>query len=265
MQVVKAQKGIQKLARAGYTAKGVVYLLLGVLAFMAAFELGSAAAEASRGGVFKMVLDAPAGGTLLVLLAVGLFCYVAWRLVQAFAPAYGHEHKKSKRALYFLSGLAYAGVAVAALNMALGKQGGSGGDNSQQTLAATLLDKPGGQWLTGIAALILLGTGIYQLYYGWTEQYRKHVNEGQVHAPHASLLVRSGKIGYIARGLVWIIIAYLLLRAAMRANASEAGGTGDAFRFLENSPMGSYLLGAVGLGFVAYGIFNFLRARYERF
>lgn len=264
MQVVSAQKGVHKLARAGYASKGVVYLLLGVLAFMAAFELGNAAADASRGGVFKMVRDAPAGSTLLVILAIGLFCYVAWRLVQAFSPAYGHEHKKGKRALYFLSGLAYAGVAIAALNMALGKQGGDSG-NSQQTLAATLLDRPGGQWLTGIAALIMLGTGIYQLYYGWSEKYRKHVSEGQVHAPHAALLVRSGKIGYIARGLVWIIIAYFLMRAALHANASEAGDTSDAFQFLEGSPMGSYLLGAVGLGFVAYGIFNFLRARYERF
>ncbi|RPD43843.1 DUF1206 domain-containing protein [Paracnuella aquatica] len=264
MQVVQAKRGVQKLARAGYASKGIVYMLLGVLAFMAAFELGSASADASRGGVFKMVRDAPAGGTLLLLLAVGLFGYVAWRMVQAFAPAYGHEHKKSKRALYFLSGLGYAGVAVAALNMALGKSS-SGGGNSQQTLAATLLDKPGGQWLVGIVALIMLGTGIYQLYYGWTEQYRKHVNEGQVHTPHASLLVRSGKVGYIARGIVWIILAYLLLRAAMHANASEAGDTSEAFQFLEGSPMGSYLLGAVGLGFVAYGIFNFLRARYERF
>lgn len=263
MQTVSKAQGIQKIAKAGYAAKGVVYLLLGVLAFMAAFELGAAGDDASRGSVFRMVREAPAGGVLMVVLAIGLVCYVAWRMVQALAPAYGHEHKKAKRLSYFLSGLAYAGVAFAAIKMALWQQ--DNGGNSQQDLAATLLNRPGGQWLTGIAALILLGTGVYQLYYGWSERYRKHINEGQIHAPHATLLLRSGKVGYIARGLVWIIISFLLFRAALHANASEAGDTADAFRFLEGSPFGSILLGAVALGLIAYGIFNFLRARFEKF
>jgi hypothetical protein len=185
-------------------------------------------------------------------------------MVQAFLPAYGHEHNKGKRVLYFLSGLAYASVTFAAVKMALWQQGGGDG-SSQQDLAAMLLARKGGQWLTGIAALILLGTGLYQLYYGWSEKYRSHITEHQVGTAHASLLLNSGKAGYIARGAVWIIIAYLLFRAALSARASEAGNTSDAFRFLKESPLGSFLLGAVGLGFIAYGIFNFLRARYERF
>jgi hypothetical protein len=263
MQAISPQKTVVKLARAGYASKGVVYLLLGLLAFMAALEVGRAAADASRGSVFRMIRDAPAGGVLMLLLALGMVCYVLWRMVQAFLPAYGHEDKKGKRVLYFLSGLAYAGVALAAIKMALWQQ--DSGGNSQQTLAATLLARKGGQWLTGIAALILLGTGIYQLYYGWSEKYRQHVGEGQIKSAHASLLLRSGKIGYIARGIVWMIIAYFLFRAALSANASKAGDTGEAFRFLEGSPFGSFLLAAVGLGLVAYGIFNFLRARYEQF
>lgn len=251
------------MARVGYFAKGAVYTLLGILAFMAAFELGRAANEASRSGVFRMVREAPAGGVLMILLALGLVCYTFWRLVQAFSPAIGGEHSKGKRVLYFLSGIAYAGVAFAAIKMALWND--DGGGNQQQTLAATLLSRKGGQWLTGLAALALLATGLYQLYYGWSEKYRDHLQESQIHSQHSALLLRSGKAGYIARGLVWVIIAYLLFRAALNANASEAGDTTDAFRFLEGSPFGSVLLGAVGLGVIAYGIFNFLRARYERF
>lgn len=251
------------MARAGYAAKGVVYVLLGVLAFMAAFELGRSSNEASRGGVFKMVRDAPGGVILMAVLALGLVCYALWRMVQALAPQYGHETSTGKRVLYFFSGLAYAGVAYAAIRMALWNE--DSGGNQQQSLAATLLDRKGGQWLTGLAALILVGTGLYQIYYGWSEKYRKYVQESQINSRHASLLLRSGKAGYIARGLVWLVLGYLLFRAALHARAAEAGDTTEAFRFLEGSPLGSYLLGAVGLGLAAFGIFSFIRARYERF
>lgn len=251
------------MARAGYAAKGVVYVLLGILAFMAAFELGRSVNEASRGGVFRMVREAPAGQLLMGALALGLVCYTLWRIVQAVAPRYGHETSKGKRVLFFFSGLAYGAIAFAAIKMALWNQ--ESGGNQQQNLAATLLSRKGGQWLTGLAALIMLGSGLYQIYYGWSEKYRKYVGEGQINAPHAALLLRSGKAGYIARGLVWVVIAYLLFRAALQARASEAGNTTDALRFLEGSPLGSYLLGAVGLGLVAFGIFSFIRAFYERF
>ena len=81
----------------------------------------------------------------------------------------------------------------------------------------------------------------------------------------SSLLLRSGKIGYIARGIVWLLIAWLLGNAAIHANASEAGGTGKAFEFMESTQGGTYLLGALGIGLIAYGIFNFIRARYDHF
>lgn len=263
MQQVSAQNTLLRMARAGYAAKGIVYFLLGTLAFMAAFEMGRPGGEASRGSVFRMVRDAPAGAVLMGALALGLVCYALWRMVQAFAPRYGHEHKVNKRVLYFFSGLAYAAVAFAAIKMALWHQESSG--NGQQTLAATLLARKGGQLLTGLGALVLFGIGIYQVYYGWSEKYRKHVQESNIPSQHARLLLRSGKIGYIARGLVWVVIAFLLFRAALHARATEAGDTADAFRFLEASPFGSYLLGAVGLGLVAFGIFSWLRALYEKF
>jgi hypothetical protein len=79
------------------------------------------------------------------------------------------------------------------------------------------------------------------------------------------LLLRAGKVGYISRGVVWLVIAFLFLRAAFYAVASKAGDTAEAFRFIESSPLGSPLLGLLGLGLIAYGVFNFIRARYERF
>ncbi len=86
-----------------------------------------------------------------------------------------------------------------------------------------------------------------------------------LHSNTASVLLRMGKVGYMARGIVWLILAYLLTRAAIYQNSSEAGGIGKAFEFIQNGFMGNYLLATIGLGVAAYGILAFTRARYEGF
>lgn len=262
---ITQRSGITRIAQAGLIAKGVVYVLIGLLAFMAAFELGGqSASDADRSGVFVQLKDLPAGTTLLALVTAGLVCYSIWRGIQAFRPTYrDREVKWSKRARYLFSGLAYLSVALTAGRLLLYNRQDDGGGNQQ--LAASLLQQSYGQWLLGAAALIMAAIGVYQLYYGLSEKYRKHVQGLSLSTPASSLLLRSGKIGYVARGVVWLVIAWLLLKAALHANAAEAGDTAQAFRFVESSTAGSLLLGALGVGLIAYGVFNFIRARYETF
>lgn len=253
---------LHRMARAGLTAKGIVYVLLGALAFLAAFEIGGQRnRDASRGGVFRMIMDWPAGKWLLVLLAAGLVCYSAWRFIEAFSPHSSAHKKWLKRGRYLFSGLAYLSVAITALTLVF-KNKSSDSDQNQQ-MAATLLNQPLGEWITAIAAIIISIIGIYQLWYGFSEKYKKHVQEQDIHQ-HAHLLLFSGKAGYMARGIVWLVIAYFLLQAALHSRATDAGDTTKAFSFIESMKAGSVLLGLIGLGFVAYGIFNFIRARYER-
>ena len=250
------------MARAGLIAKGIVYTLLGVLAFMAAFEIGGQADDkANKQGVFDLVKN-EGGKLLLGVLVLGLFCYCIWRIVQSFTGTNTSGKKGvAKRARYLLSGLTYASVAFFAAKM-LFSDNKSSGSSSNNNLAE-VLEKPWGAWVAGLAALIIAGIGIYQIYYGLTEKYRKHVSALNLHSNASRLLLRSGKIGYVARGLVWIILGWLLLKAALHANSDEAGDTGKAFQFLENASYGSYLLGALGLGLACYGVFNFIRSRYE--
>ena len=260
---ITGRSSITRIAQAGLISKGIVYVLLGIIAFMAAFEIGGqSTGSADRNGVFGMIKDLPAGTTLLGLVAAGLVCYALWRGIQAFGPAHrGGETKIGKRVLYFFSGLAYLSVALTAIRLLLYNRQDNGGGN--QELASTLLQQSAGQWLLGAAALIMAAVGVYQIYYGLSEKYRKHVQGLSLSTPASSLLLRSGKIGYVARGIVWLVIAWLLLNAALHANAAKAGDTAQAFRFVESSTAGSLLLGALGVGLAAYGVFNFIRARYE--
>ncbi|MDB5253273.1 MAG: hypothetical protein JWP27_2442 [Flaviaesturariibacter sp.] len=262
MQHASGSRWIERLARTGLTAKGIVYVVLGVLTFRAAFEIGGQPdQEANRCCVFQSILDVPAVAWLLGALVLGILCYCAWRFVQAFRrKAGGKKIKPLKRVRYGLSGLGYGGVAMSGFRMLV--QHGSKGDQNQK-LAGQLLDHRNGQLMAGVAALVLAGIGVYQVYYALSEKYKKHVQDMSREMTARGLLLGAGKTGYVARGLVWLILAFLFAKAALHANAGEAGDTGKAFSLVESS-YGSLLLGVLGLGLVAYGVFNFIRVRYER-
>lgn len=255
-----------RFGRVGLVSKGIVYCITGVMAFIGAFELGGGGGDVNKSGIFSFVEQA-GGRTALGILALGLLCYCIWRGIQAFSDK---EHKGNsakglgKRAVYLLSGLAYLLLAIYAGKMALFHEKSSSGD-SQQNMASQLLDKPFGPALLGIVALIIAGVGIYQAYYGLSGHYKKHVEGLSTHDSTSRLLLVSGRIGYLAKGIVWLLIATLFGKAALHTNAGEAGDTGKAFDFLEQWSFGSYLLGAVAFGLVCYGVFSFIRARYERF
>ncbi|TCZ68324.1 DUF1206 domain-containing protein [Flaviaesturariibacter aridisoli] len=255
---------IRRLGRMGLITKGVLYCLLGTLAFLAAFHFdGHSTEETDRGGVLRAVRDLPAGNLLLAAIALGLLCYCAWRGFQAFGNTEGKE-KDAKgwaaRLRYFFSGLTYAAVAVLAIRLLFSD---SGKKDSQQALAQNLLDKPMGQALAYAAAAIFFVTGIYQFYYAFRGKYRKHAGAGSF-KPGGRVLLLAGMIGYCARGAVWLLIGFLFGRAALHTRAAEAGDTSRAFNLLQQGDYGSWLLAAVGLGLVCYGLFNFIRARYDR-
>lgn len=257
-------QGIKWLARTGFIAKGVVYVLLGVIAVMAAFHMGGQSSrDADKTGVFAFVKDGFGGNWLLPLLGAGLACYSAWRLIEAYHAFSARGKERWKGAVYFFSAIIHISLAVTAFRAGFGSSGGK--KDSQQQFASELLSKPFGQWLLGIAALVIAGVGIYQIYYGLSEKYRKHVRGMNLHNNAGNVLLYAGKFGYAARGFVWLIIAYLFLRGAFRSSASQTGDTGKAFQFVQESTYGTYLLALLGLGLIAYGLFNFIRARYEEF
>ena len=213
--------------------------------------------------------------TLLKALAASC-CWGYWRLAFSVIPpgassrlsGKGGSQKKlpkkgSKVIRYLFSGTAYLLLALYAAGRLLGN-GDKGGDNTQSTVSE-LMSKPFGDWLVGILGLILAITGIYQAYYGLSGKYRKHVQGLSLQSTASRNLLRAGTIGYVARGIVWLMLAWLLFRAAFQSDSREAGDTGKAFHFLETASFGSYLLGALGIGLICYGFFNFIRARWERF
>ena len=255
---------IKGFARFGLVSKGIVYTLSGVLALMAALHVGNSDEQnADRTGVFNFVYDQPMGRVLLGIIAIGLLCYACWRLFQGIKDTEkkGTDLKGiGSRAAYVFSGLVYFSIAFYAARIVLTnvKQNG----DSKKELAQTLLEQPFGQFLMGIAAAIMIGSGVSQLYRALSGSYKKHVQKHN-NTKTASILVKAGQLGYVARGIVWLLVGWFFVKAAYSASPNKAGDSGDSFSWIESAQYGSLLLAVLALGLVCYGVFMFMRARYQ--
>jgi hypothetical protein len=255
--------GIKALARFGFAAKGVVYLVLGTLAVMAATGV-QGGKTADKEQVLQTIQNLPFGRFLLGLVAFGLLGYVIWRLVQAFRDTEdkGSDAKGLARRIgYAGSGLLYTGLAYAAGRAAFsGGAADQGGGSTQQSLVAKILAQPYGQWLVGAIALGVIGAGLYQIYRAYSGKFAKHVNSSSLPADQQKIVFRTGQIGYTARGVVMAIIGYFLLQAALQSNSNQVQGTEGAFDLLAS--MGPVVLAIVALGLMAYGVYMLVQAKY---
>lgn len=257
---------ITRLAKFGLIAKGIVYLLSGALALLGALSIGNHPGKsADKSGVFSFIYEQPMGGALLAAIAVGLLCYAAWRLIQGIKDTEqkGNSFKGlAKRGSYIFRGLLYCSIALYAGKLLL--HHASKGSDSNEKLAGELIDKPFGQVMMGIIAGVMFISGVVQLYNAFSGKYKKYVEKAQYKSNIASMLVKTGRLGYTARGIVWFIIGWLFLKAAIKSSPDQAGGSGDVFQWLQSWDHGDVLLAIVAAGLVCYGIFMFLRAKYQR-
>lgn len=251
------------LARFGYAAKGTVYIIIGALAAQAA--LGSGGRTTGPTGALSWLSNQAFGRILLTLVAVGLFGYALWRFVEAWVDP-GHEGADAegivKRIGFAVSGTVYGLFGVEALRIAFGSSGGGG--NQAQDWTARLMAQPFGLWLVGIVGAIIIGTGLYQFYRAYTASFREKLKLHEMSSTEITWSTRAGRIGFAARGVVYLIIGGFLILAAWQADPQEAAGIGEALGTLGRQPYGPWLLAVVALGLVAYGIFALVLARYRR-
>jgi Domain of Unknown Function (DUF1206) len=258
----KASPWIERLARVGYVAYGMVYVLVGVLAVQAALGSGK---TASQEGALRQVLLAPLGRILLVMIAIGLLAYAAWRIFQGILDPEdegGDAKGVVKRFDHVLNGLFHAALALTAGQLVLGSGGGGGGSPDDWT--ARLLAQPMGRWLAVIAGVVIFCAGLYQFYNAYKADFREELKAGEMNVRAKTWATRSGRLGYAARGVVFGVIGVFLVQAALQTDPDKARGLGGALETLARQPFGSYILGVVALGLVAYGVFMFVMARYRR-
>ncbi len=252
----KDSKPVEALARLGLAARGLVYVVIGVIAVQIA--LGKKG-EADRNGALGAIREQPFGEVLLVVLAIGFAGYAAWRLLEA---AVGHqdEHggkKVAKRLGSLARGLLYASFSVTTLTFV--STGGS--QDKTKPLTARVMAMTGGQLLVGAAGVAVIGGGLYIAYRGLSKKFLKKLT---LPSPTSRTLAeRLGTAGLVGRGLVFCLLGGFLVDAAVTFDPNKAKGLDAALKTLAQQAFGTFLLFVAAVGLLAFGAWSFVEARYR--
>ncbi len=248
------------LARAGLASRGVVYAVIGVLAFKLA--IGDGGRSTNQQGALKTVAEGPFGKTLLVVLAVGLAGYALWRLARA-ALGHGKEQRDGTgdRVAALASGIAYAILCFTAVKILAGSGTGSG---TPKEATGGVLDWTGGPLLVALAGAAMIGVAGYQAYKGLAKKFLDDSRTDKMSHAVRRAFTGLGVFGHVARAVVFALIGYGLIRAALDYDPDKAIGLDGALREVADASYGPWLLGLVSLGLIGFAAYSAADARFRK-
>jgi hypothetical protein len=245
---MNASARLTTLTRIGFATRGVLYLVI-------TFLVIRAGRTEDPSGALQYVADG-AGRVLLLVMAAGLLAYGIWRLSDAAFDIERHGSDRKgvvERVGAIVSGVVHLVLTWQAVRLIRGVK--SAGDGTQAGTQVAL-DLPGGTVIVMLGAVVLFGVGLVQLVKAAKGSFLQYLEPRIAHQPWARW---SGRAGYAARGIVFIISSYLLLKAGLNDQASQAGGMAQALSWL-TSP--ADIIIAIGLS--GFGVFSLIEARYRR-
>ncbi|MCW2647510.1 MAG: hypothetical protein QOF87_819 [Pseudonocardiales bacterium] len=249
------------LARLGLAARATIYLLIGWLALMLA--TGKRHGETDQRGALNEVARHTGGEILLWVITAGLAAYALWRLSEAAFGAVGEGNKKGPRIQSLVRGLIYASFAVSAFNLVTHARQQSQ-VHQQQTWTARVMSHTGGRWAIGIIGVIVIVVGLMLVVEGLTHKFEKHLDLNRM-SPSTRRVVRLlGTVGTAARGVVFMVAGFFVVRAAYDFDPNKARGLDGALRSLADNSAGPWLLGAAALGLIAFGVYGYAEAVWRR-
>jgi hypothetical protein len=248
------------LARAGLTARGVIYLLIGWVALLVA--LGHSSQEADQQGALQLLAGKPYGLVSLWLLGIGFAAYALWRLSEAAFGVTGEKDGAGPRLISLVRTVIYAGFAYLTFTVISGTQHSQ--TRQQQDITGTAMRHTEGRWLVGIIGLIVVVIGVILISQGARRKFMKYLQTSQMSPRTRRVVEVLGMIGTIARGLVFALAGVLVIDAAITHKASESGGIDKALLTLRNQPFGEFLMILAALGLAVFGIYGLCEARWRK-
>ena len=248
------------LARAGLTARAVIYILVGAVAVLVA--LGRSSREADQQGALHLLAGKSYGMVSLWLLAIGFAGYALWRLSEAALGVTGDRPGAGPRLKSLARAVIYAGLSYLTFTVI------SGTDRSQrrrqQDVTATAMQHTAGRVLVGVVGLVIVACGIVLVIEGIRKKFMKYLQTAKMSARTRKVVKVLGITGTIARGLVFALAGVLVVVAAVTHKASESGGIDKALQTLRNQPFGEFLTLAAALGLVIFGVYGLCEARWRK-
>jgi hypothetical protein len=254
---------LRAMARGGYAASGLVHILIGVIALVVAFG-GRAAADQS--GALMAIAGFPLGFVVLWVIAIALCALGVWQFLEGVLASSATDDAQDiakmwgRRIGAWGQAAIFVGLGLIAGSAALGAQIDT--EQAVENASRGLLSIPGGPI---VLVLVGLGIGIGGLVFivmGVRRSFRNKIT-----IPRHGFgrnLAGLGVVGFIAKGIALLIVGVLLVVSSLSGDATTAGGLDGALKALLGLALGPLLVGIVGVGFIAYGVFCLFRARYAR-
>ncbi|SEN66758.1 protein of unknown function [Loktanella fryxellensis] len=236
--------------RVGYAGRALVYAIVSGLSLFTIWHGGDAKGTSEA---LEMVERSPFGRVSLVVVSLGMFAYMAWRLVDAAFDLedYGSDAKGlAARAGQAVTGVIHAGLGVVPLVLLFGGPD-DGGGSSISYYAGLLMGWPFGQIVLGAIGAVTAGAGIHYLHKAWTQDYRDTLKANHFTLHFNRLL----QLGLAAQGVSILIIGGLIGLAAWQHDASGAGGLETAFGWLGRQVYGQLLVTGLCVGLALFALF----------
>jgi len=245
---MNASSRLTALTRIGFATRGLLYIVIAMLIVRTgrAEDQSGAIEYLGRGG----------GQILLAIIAVGLTAYGIWRLADAALDI--ERHGTDRKGVMERVGAGISGaihLLLASQSVQLMRGAALSGDGAQES-ARTAMQLPGGWALVLLGAAVMIVLGVVQFAKAVKGSFLRYLDPSV--ARH-SWVQWSGRAGYAARGLVFLISGYLLAKAGIEEHASEAGGMARVLSWLTD-PFDII----VGVGLLAFGLFSLVEARYRQ-
>jgi Domain of Unknown Function (DUF1206) len=250
----------QALARAGLTARGIIWILIGFVAALVAF--GHSRQQADQQGALQLLARQPLGSVLLWMLGIGFVCYALWCLSQAAFGVAGEGNGAGPRLKSLGRAVIYSFFAYLTFQVISGAHGSQ--THRQQDMTAKAMQHPGGRWLVGIVGLIVVIAGLVLIAQGIRRTFLKYLRTGDMSPRTRRVVERLGVIGTVARGVVIGLTGVLVIEAAVTHKPSKSGGIDKALLTLRNAPLGEILLLLAALGLIVFGVYGLCEARWRK-
>jgi hypothetical protein len=256
---------MEALTRVGYGVRGLIYIMMGLLAL--SVTLGKSGAPTDQQGAIAAIGRQPAGMVLLWVVLIGLVSYSLWGVIRAVLdPLHkGHDPKGLiERGGFLFSAAGYILLIPSTYGFISGA--GSTAQNKGQTQLsmASVMSTPLGRWAIAIIGMAVIVNGIYQIYTGFNASFDKQFSTYAMTPKEVKLATQIGRIGTATRGFVFALVGVLLFQAGLQSNSSQGIGIDSALTALLHQPYGIWLLGIVGVGLIAFGVFSMLSAVWFR-
>ena len=254
VQQVHESRAFTIVARSGWFVTGLLHIIIGALAI--AVALGDRGVRPDEVGAFEAIAAAPVGGVLLTAVIVSLGGLGLWMIVDALLNG-GPMHRWTSAVASGAQGLVYLALAVPPTILLLGGELESG--RTARTVSAFLLDTVGGAI---VLVLIGLGVAVAGGYFVVKGIRRRFSWELRPMTPRRGRAVRAlGAVGYIARGIAFLLLAGLIVVEAIQADPYDVTGLAGALGALNRGFLGPLWLAAIGAGLIVYGAYGTSRVR----